>query len=291
MGRQGVRFHYLSKLFCLCLLLHHVPSTGNVVIAEFRGSPTSDKYKTSIEGWLNTGHNAVVKTLGPVAQEHIPIQINVTTTAQEAVPWGEVIRGKLDSIELRVNKFSQPETLSADWTLYHELSHLYHPLFAYPDFWLAEGFATYFQNIVMLQNGIYSQDEFIRRMRDGLARGQKSMRTYPGRLDTISSDMWRLRAYQRVYWSGVGFFIEAEHTLRKVNAKYTISELISHYQRCCRGKEREGHVTSAQEFVTALDNLSGHKVFNPLYQRYRRTQSFPQISNEQLKSLIHLYTH
>ncbi|TQF69794.1 M1 family metallopeptidase [Pseudoalteromonas luteoviolacea] len=289
MDKQGEKTNLLSKLIFVCLLTINFPSKGKIV-TDFGINAINNDQKVEIENWLKFGHQAVVKTLGPITQTHIPVTIDLTLSAREAVPWGQVIRGKSDGIELRVSKVAPLDALRSDWTLYHELSHLYHPLFAYQDFWLAEGFATYFQNIVMLENSIYNEAEFKVRMRKGLARGRLAVSTHSGRLDKVSSDMWRLRAYQRVYWTGVAFFIEAEHALRKANAKQTVVGLVSEYQSCCRKNESEGRKGSALEFVRALDRLSGHEILFPLYQRYRSSKSFPEIENEQLQLLIKLYS-
>ncbi|KZN42669.1 hypothetical protein [Pseudoalteromonas luteoviolacea] len=219
MGKQGERTNLLSKLIFVCLLTINFPSKGKIV-TDFGINAINNDQKVEIENWLKFGHQAVVKTLGPITQTHIPVTIDLTLSAREAVPWGQVIRGKSDGIELRVSKVAPLDALRSDWTLYHELSHLYHPLFAYQDFWLAEGFATYFQNIVMLENSIYNEAEFKVRMRKGLARGRLAVSTHSGRLDKVSSDMWRLRAYQRVYWTGVGFLLKLNmHCVKQMQGK------------------------------------------------------------------------
>ncbi|WP_063378943.1 hypothetical protein [Pseudoalteromonas luteoviolacea] len=289
MTKQRVTFRSFAKLLCLCLLISHQATFSREVVVDFNGKSPSRKQQAVISEWLSYGLNAVEKTLGPISQSTVPINVSMTS-AKEPVPWGQVVRGHIDGIDMHTGEFAAIDDLTSDWTLYHELSHLYHPLFAYQDFWLAEGLATYFQNVVMLQNGIYSQAEFLRRMRDGLERGKVATRSYMGPLDKVSVNMWRLRAYQRVYWTGAAFFVEAETFLKKVGAKYSVAQLLALYQACCRMGESEGASKSAYKFVAQLDSLSGTKVFLPLYKRYRYEKGFPDIDDEQLELLIKIYS-
>ncbi|MBQ4812995.1 hypothetical protein J8M20_16660 [Pseudoalteromonas luteoviolacea] len=286
MTKQGILLHSLAVL--VCILISPQSAFSREVIVDFDSQLLSSKQQAVLSQWLNYGLHAVANTLGPISQKSVPIKVTVTS-ASEPVPWGQVVRGKIDGIEMRIGQFNHLEELKSDWTLYHELSHLYHPLFAYRDFWLAEGLATYFQNIVMLQNAIYSQEEFVARMRAGLERGKAATRTHIGRLDKVSLNMWRLRAYQRVYWTGAAFFIEADALLKKSGSRYNVAQLLAQYQTCCRAKESEGASYSAREFVTRLDSLSGKKIFLPLYERYRTTKHFPEIDDEQLALLINVY--
>ncbi|KZN38896.1 hypothetical protein N480_11745 [Pseudoalteromonas luteoviolacea S2607] len=289
MTKQGVTYCSIAKLFCLCLLISHQATFSREIVVDFKGKSPSPQQQAVIFEWLNYGVDAVEKTLGPMAQSTVPISVSMTS-AKEPVPWGQVVRGHIDEINMRIGEFNSIDDLTSDWTLYHEFSHLYHPLFAYQDFWLAEGLATYFQNVVMLQNGIYSKAEFLRRIQDGLERGKVATRSHMGQLDKVSVNMWRLRAYQRVYWTGAAFFVEAETLLKKAGAKYTVAQILAMYQVCCRSGESEGASKSAYKFVARLDSLSGTKVFLPLYKRYRYAKGFPNINNEQLALLIKIYS-
>ncbi|WP_238937611.1 M61 family metallopeptidase [Pseudoalteromonas sp. S16_S37] len=177
--------------------------------------------------------------------------------------------------------FASLKALINDWSLYHELAHLYHPLFDYENFWLSEGLATYLQNIIMLDGGIISHDEFIARLKAGLARGEQQTRTIDDPLSYVADNMWALKAQQRVYWSGVAFFIEAELTLKTQTMPYkSITQLIDTYQTCCKKPNQ-----SARQFLLELDKLSRSAIFSNLYNQYSKRTDFPAINKQQLIQL------
>ncbi|NOU49267.1 hypothetical protein HG263_01700 [Pseudoalteromonas sp. JBTF-M23] len=234
-----------------------------------------------IENWVQHGIQSTFSTLGPLKQQTLPVTLKPRYFAFEPVPWASVKRGKVDGIELHFDRYASLKVLIKDWSLYHELAHLYHPLFDYDNFWLSEGLATYLQNIIMLDNGIINHKEFISRLRAGLERGALQTSTIKGPLNVISENMWSLNAQQRVYWSGVAFFVEAELALKAQTTPYnSISKLINAYQRCCK---KSNH--SARQFILELDKLSRSVIFSNLYSRYSQRTTFPLINEQQLIQL------
>ncbi|CAH9058384.1 hypothetical protein PSECIP111854_02191 [Pseudoalteromonas sp. CIP111854] len=242
--------------------------------------------QNKVKNWVAHGINSTFKTLGPLTQQTLPVILKPRYFAFEPVPWASVKRGIddniYDAIELHFHRYASEKALIYDWSLYHELSHLYHPLFAYKDFWLSEGLATYLQNIVMLENGIINHNEFKARLKAGLKRGQQQTNRIKGPLNQVANNMWALGAQQRVYWSGVAFFIHAQLELKKHTGKYkTIADVIRQYQQCCK---RSTH--SAKQFLAQLDKLSKSAVFSTLYHQYSYRMDFPNISTKQLNQLL-----
>jgi len=239
-----------------------------------------------VKNWIKHGLDATQKTLGPLKQKAVPIHLKPQYFAFEAVPWAEVIRGEQDGVELQFSRYASLEQLKSDWTLYHELAHLYHPLLNYEDFWLSEGLATFLQNLIMKDSGVISYDNMMMRIRAGLERGKAN--TYrlshlkDTRLGSVSRNMWQLNAQQRVYWSGVAFFIEAQYQLKQQQAEYkTIVELIGAYQACCKAAAQQ----SGKDFVIELDKLSRTAIFSKLYVKYRELKTFPSLDQAQLKGI------
>jgi hypothetical protein len=255
--------------------------------ADFIGlSELNEAQQIKVKNWISHGLDATEKTLGHLTQKTVPIHLKPQYFAFEAVPWAEVIRGEPDGVELQFSRYASLKQLKNDWTLYHELAHLYHPLLNYEDFWLSEGLATFLQNQIMKDSGIITYDNMMMRLKAGLERGQSN--TYrlshleDTRLASVSSNMWQLNAQQRVYWSGVAFFIEAQYQLKLQQAKYkTIAELIKAYQACCKASEQQ----SGRQFLTELDKLSKTAVFNNLYLKYKNRTDFPKLKQKHFNAL------
>ncbi|MCO7186831.1 MULTISPECIES: DUF45 domain-containing protein [unclassified Pseudoalteromonas] len=241
------------------------------------------KQQAIVKNWLSQGLKTTEQTLGPLAQSHLPVKLQNVYLSSEPVPWGAVNRSEVDGIELHISYFATQQQLISDWTLYHELAHLYHPLLDYPDFWLAEGLATYLQNVIMLHGGVITTDEYVQRIMAGLERGRLGTWETPGPLARVSEDMWRLRAHARVYWSGAAFFIEADLALRQKDPALTLVSLLKRYQTCCRAKAPAGQPDSAKAFLGQLDRLSRSSIFSNLYHSYKLRQDFPRLSKQAVR--------
>lgn len=241
-------------------------------------------HQQKIKEWISFGITSNELVLGEPFQSYYQFDLKPRYFSTEPVPWARIVRGTPDTVELHFNRYASLVSLKNDWTLYHELSHLYHPLFDYSDFWLGEGLATYLQNIVMFKNNLINRDEFYTRIKAGLSRGKVNTKINSGRLSDISENMWQLKAHQRMYWSGVAFFIEAEHALKALN-KPSLVALIKQYQHCC-AINAKAHTGNAGDFLSELDKLSRSGIFTSLYRRYRDREDFPEITDPQIKSLI-----
>ncbi|WP_199886146.1 M61 family metallopeptidase [Pseudoalteromonas sp. T1lg23B] len=269
----------LKAMLCLVLLFS---TTTNAVEVQYTNlSSLNEAHQQKVENWIDNGLKSTFKTLGVLQQSVLPIELRPRYFAFEPVPWASVKRGRFDGIELHFHRYASESSLIKDWTLYHELSHLYHPLFAYEHFWLSEGLATYLQNIIMLDNGIISYNEFKERLSAGLNRGRQQSYSVKGPLSEVADDMWQLGAQQRVYWSGTAFFIEAELALKEQTGPYTsIAQLIKQYQQCCKHANH-----TAKQFLTTLDKLSKSAIFSNLFNTYAMRKDFPLITQTQLNML------
>lgn len=157
-------------------------------------------------------------------------------------------------------------------------SHLYLPLLPYSGFWLSEGFASYMQNVIMRDNGVISQAQFVQRLNAGFERARLQTKTKQQPLNELSNDMWKQRAQQRVYWTGAAFFVEADLALQKQGQN--VASIIKQYQACCRTAR-----SSAKTFIKELDKLSRSSVFTTLYAKYNTRTDFPLVTKTQLSKL------
>ncbi|MDK1287115.1 hypothetical protein [Pseudoalteromonas umbrosa] len=279
--------HFIAWL--ACFFSSSLFALGNSAEIEWHNATPTTAHKEEVPQWIRHGINKTVSALGELPNNLIPVSLYYMKHAKEPVPWGEIARGKLDGIKLYIDKGASLDSLIADWTLYHELAHLYHPFLDNQDSWLAEGLATYFQNVIMLQGGIISQSEFVARIQAGLSRGERATRQFSGQLSQISSQMWQLKAHQRVYWSGVAFFIEAELKLQSECADCNIAKLLAHYQLCCRDNLTLNTSQNATVFLSSFDKLIESKLFETLYKRYKARRDFPFISKSHINMILMRY--
>ncbi|TKB45862.1 M1 family metallopeptidase [Thalassotalea mangrovi] len=269
-------FRYLT-LTLLVVAWHSVASNISI-----RTSNLDEEQQQKVESWLQQGLQAVETTLAPIPQPAIDIRVKGASEAMEPVPWGQIIRNSPIQVLLYVNPRMPLTAFIDDWTLYHELSHLYFPYLDYPSFWLSEGFATYLQYLAMYQGRIIDRSQFVERIQQGLLRGMHTTRDKPGRLSDVSADMWQTKAFKRVYWSGAAFFMEAD--LQLIEQGQDLTELVATFSHCCLTEQMTG-----QELVRTLDVISDTEIFSQLFATYRYRRDFPDISARQLHILASHY--
>ena len=157
------------------------------------------------------------------------------------------------------------EELRADWTAVHEFSHLYHPYLGDDGRWLAEGLASYYQNVLRARAGLLAPEEAWRRLEGGFARGRRATG------DVALAELGRGRgATMRIYWAGAAYWLDADLALRGRGT--TLDAVLDRHARCClRGTAS----MTAASFVAALDEAGGDGVFARLYEAYSAARSFP----------------
>lgn len=242
---------------------------------------TSSQQK-NVKQWLTQGLSATENTIAPLPLSELKFTVVKHRNNNHPVPWGQIIRGNPNTVKLHVAPKASFKALSNDWTLYHELSHLYLPYIEHSSFWLGEGFASYMQYIIMYQSGELNRRLFIKNIKAGFERGRRKTLTTPGKLKNVAENMWQLRAYKRVYWSGAAFFLEADLALQKKGQ--SLSSVMSNYVSCCLTEYSRG-----QSLVAQLDHISQSNIFKPLYEKYSERVDFPTITERQLSTIADFY--
>lgn len=284
-----------KKLFWALLLLFSSLSLSCSTLANSNDisilgiTDLSKEQQSTFKLWTKESRLAVENKFGPLPNRHLAIELNTKLFTREPVPWGEVRRDnywhqreQIDGIYLIANRHAKAQQLLNDWTLYHEISHLYLPYLDYASFWLSEGFATYAQNLVMLKSQTYSRQRFIEELRQGFQRGKLNWRQTPGSLAQVTENMREQGAFKRVYWTGTAYFLEADEKLQQVNL--SLPQVIKKYVKCCIEKTSTG-----LNLAKALDHAAGKSIFVPLYLKYKNRDDFPQIPLEKLYQLAYFY--
>lgn len=183
------------------------------------------------------------------------------------VPWGQTLRSDGVAVLLFVRKDATLQQLLEDWTAVHELSHLFHPYLGDRGRWLAEGLASYYQNVLRARVGLLDEEDAWQRLDGGFQRGRRALSGV--RLDELR--VGRSGGTMRVYWAGAAYWLEADLALRARGS--SLDAVLSEYARCCLG---DGTARVAPDaFAMALDRIAGSDVFVSRYLRYAAAESFP----------------
>ena len=187
-----------------------------------------------------------------------------------AVPYGRVVRDGGESVELYVDPAQPLTAFLNDWTATHEFSHLMLPYVKRNHRWISEGFAQYYQNVLLARSGTYDAQHAWQRLYEGYLRGRMSR---PELSPNDAAEGGKRDANMKVYWSGAALALMADVTLRELsNGKQTLDSVMQQLQTCCLPSDK---VWDGPELFATLDDLSGRDIFMPLYRRYADAAGFP----------------
>ena len=222
-----------------------------------------------LQRWISESAGAT-KTLSgrfPLRSAYVRVQ-QIDSRDSSPVPWGQTQRRREAGVLLYVRRDADYEALRDDWTAVHELSHLYHPYLGESGRWLAEGLASYYQNVLRARAGMLDKDEAWERLDAGFRRGQAA--TAGARLDAMGRGRG---GTMRVYWAGAAYWLEADLGLRRGRG-ISLDAVLDQYARCClHGVDP----VAPPDFASALDRIAGGNEFTALYRRYSASREFPSL--------------
>jgi hypothetical protein len=192
----------------------------------------------------------------------------IDSRSSSAVPWGQTSRGDDVSVLLYVRRGADYGQLRADWTAVHEFSHLAHPYLGERGRWLAEGLASYHQNVLRARAGLLAPEEAWRRLDAGFRRGEAA-----GGGPTLDAMGRQRGGTMRVYWAGAAYLLEMDLALRRDHGT-TLQDVLDRYAQCCL--DGTAHV-APEDFVAALDRAAGIELFAPRYRDYAGSTVFPSL--------------
>lgn len=190
----------------------------------------------------------------------------------DAVTFGRVVRDGGETVELFINPERPIAEFYDSWTATHEFSHLMMPYVSEQHRWISEGFASYYQNVLMARAGRYTEQRAWLKLWQGFERGRQSRPEMS--LNEAAREGWR-GATMKIYWSGAVIALMADAELRqRSNGEESLDTVLGRLQACCLPSD---HSWSGTEFFTKLDTLIEDPLFMPLYRRYANTTGFPEV--------------
>ncbi|MCO4811120.1 MAG: hypothetical protein KC572_05915 [Gammaproteobacteria bacterium] len=258
---------------------------GATVIVEF-AERVDDAVSRDLLDWIDHVADQVSMPYGrfPLATTRVVIipTEERTSSGRSPVPFGRVTRRGGETIELYVDVDRPIADMYADWTATHEFSHLLLPKISWRQKWISEGFASYYQNVLMARAGQYSQAQAVRKLSQGFDRGRGSR---PELSPNQAAEEGVRYARYKIYWSGAAIALLADLRLRsRSDGKESLDTVLGRFQQCCLQSKKRW---SGIQFFTRLDSLIDEPVFMPLYREHADTPGFPDTNNALSHPLLH----
>jgi hypothetical protein len=243
---------------------------------EIRQPVDEDKAAELVE-WVQTTAKTIELVYGrfpnPKAKIIVIPSSENSWGSDSPVIYGRVTRRDGETVELFVDPERPIEEFYTDWTATHEFSHLMMPLLSQRYRWISEGFASYYQNILMSRAKRYTPEFAWQRLSEGFERGRES-RPDLSPNDAASGGIRQAR--MKIYWSGAAIALLADITLRqRSNGEESLDKVLGQLQSCCLPSGRRW---SGPQLFEKLDTFVEAPVFMPLYRKYADEEGFPDVA-------------
>ncbi len=223
-----------------------------------------------LQRWAEEAARATTLASGRFPLRSADVQIrNIDSRSSSPVPWGQTSRDDGVSVLLYVRRDAIYAQLRADWTAAHEFSHLAHPYLGERGRWLAEGLASYQQNVLRARAGLLISNDAWQRLDAGFRRGEAA-----GSGPALDAMGRRRGATMRVYWAGAAYWLEMDLALRRDHST-TLQDVLDRYAQCCL--DGTAHV-APEDFAAALDRAAGVELFALRYRDYAGSTQFPSLT-------------
>jgi hypothetical protein len=186
--------------------------------------------EAGIERWLRVAAETSAELHGRFPRDRVSVVvIPASRWGDDPVVFGMARRGGGGSAMLMLAADAQDDELPGEWVAVHELLHLGMPLVADP--WMAEGFVTYYTQILRARRGVLVDSEDHERQilaaLGALARGFRRGRGGTRTLAHASESMRRFGGYTRVYWGGAAVAFDLDRRLRSASAgRHSLDDLM-----------------------------------------------------------------
>jgi len=228
--------------------------------------------REKIEVWIQKVNKAAEKTLG-VYPFAVHCHIYERAGSAEPVPWAHTWRYPEQSLHFYIDTKFTLDNFLDDWTAPHEISHLSIPYLGEDNAWFAEGYASFMQYQVMMELGIYSEEEVNQKYREKI---KKITSYYQSNKDlvTVARNLREGRKHSPMYWGGASYFMTLNRILEEKH-ETSLTSVVRTYQECCRLKDR-----SLKDVVKSWDEIIGIPLASLLLKDYQ---------NEPAREMVGLY--
>jgi len=225
-------------------------------------NPETSEQAEKMFTWLAAAAQDVEEVSGafPIPSPQVVVIASEPPMGGGAVPFGHVIRDGGESVRFYVNAEHPLEDFMKDWTATHEFAHLLLPYVRSKQKWVSEGFASYYQNILLARRGIYTEIQAWQKLHRAFHKAE-TIDNPPTPNNAHRRDFWEVRML--VYWSGAAMALLADTQLRELSGgEESLDTVLSRFQSCCLPAQS---VWSAEAFFAKLDALTKYPVFSELF--------------------------
>jgi hypothetical protein len=256
---------------------HDLDIPGGRLRVALIDSPDNPLEEINIIAWLRSSATDVAGVSGrfPNPQPQIIVQSGESRRdrrSRSAVPFGYVIRDGGETVRFYVDAGRPLDDYLGDWTATHEFSHLLLPYIASEQKWISEGFASYYQNVLLARRGVYTEENAWWRLVRSFRRAAEISR--PPALNDISEHSFG-KVRMLIYWSGAAIALMADTRLRELSGgSESLDTVLARLQECCLPSKR---TWQGAEFFNQLDELSPYPIFAELYEKYAHRRGMPDM--------------
>jgi hypothetical protein len=145
-----------------------------------------------LNAWIATSAGAVRDFYGvfPVPRASLTV---LPVVAREGVVFGKVLPESAPTIALLIGQHASVKALYSDWILVHELFHLGFPSFFDEGKWLDEGLATYYEPIIRVRAGLYSDEQLWQEVAQAMPQGLPAFTEH---------GLEKADDFRGIYWGG-----------------------------------------------------------------------------------------
>ena len=228
----------------------------------------------AIIAWVQDTANNIVRAYDrfPNPAARIVVLPTGRSRGDSPVRFGRVVRDGGETIELMIDPTQPMQAFYENWTATHEFSHLMLPYLQSEQRWVSEGFAQFYQNILLARAGRYTERYAWQKLFDGLERGRQSVPNLSPN-DAAARDERNSR--MKIYWSGAALALLADVELRhRSDGEQTLDSVLGKFQECCLPSQR---TWTGVELFTRFDSFLDTPVFMNLYRQHADAAGFPDV--------------
>ena len=230
-----------------------------------------ERQHEKLRAWFDRVAHAVLGAYGRLPLADVQVLMIPIGARAQAVMFGQSVRGEGNALQLLIDPTQPVAEFADDWKAVHELSHLMHPYLGDRGSWLAEGLATYYQNVLRARGGLLTPNQAWDRLAEGFRLAM--VRPVDGGIEQTAAGMHRSHSFAQVYWAGAAFWLTLDRDLRRASAgKQGVDSVLAKFRDCCLPAYREWQ---PETFVARLDALAGTRIFERRYREFIALREFP----------------
>lgn len=218
-----------------------------------------------IQRWVQEAVRSAATLYGKFHKPRLHVAVVPVGNSFRPVAFGLVRRGGGPSVMLLVHKNAEEGALVRDWTATHEFTHLGLPRMYSEDRWIAEGFATYYQEVLRARSGLITPEQAWGSLARGFERGR-----YRGTRRPLWEDALGFRSVGRIYWAGTAYMLDADLRLRQQGS--SLDRAIEAFQARWQHTKTAWH---GRRVTRGLDMVLGEDVCADLAEEYGGMRRYP----------------